>query len=498
MAKQKIVPANLNELAGIGGDDIGAKFAGEIALPGDELIGERGGGDFLVYEKVLTDSQSKSTFEQRRLAVVAREWYVEPGGDASLDVEAADDLRQQLLGINWDLTTRKMLMGVWHGYSVGELMLEADGTRIILGAVKVRKQRRFKFDKLGQLRLVKKSSPEGIVMPPNKFWVFRVAAEDDDDLYGRGLGYFNYWPVWFKRNGFRYWSLFLQRFGSPIPIAKIPPGSGDTLRNKVLQMLSAIITGGRLVVPNNVVLDFLHAMTSSGGDFEKFSRYCDEQIAKINLSQTMTTDNGASRSQAEVHSDVALTVIKSDADMLCESFNQGPARWLTEWNYPGAKPPKVWRRIVDPVDLTAQANRDKVLYDMGFEPTEAYVTETYGAGFTKRQSATQPGDGSSVDGAQGTEFAEPNAQVVGPGADAIEQAIGGDEWRKLLGPEVEAIEALTRDAGTLETLRDRLGEYAKRKPDAVVDSLARVMFAANIAGQVGAELEAPVEGDGNH
>jgi hypothetical protein len=211
----------------------------------------------------------------------------------------------------------------------------------------------------------------------------------------------------------------------------------------------------------------------------------------------MTTDNGSSRSQAEVHSDVALTVIKSDADMLCESFNAGPAVWLTEWNYPGAKAPKVWRRIVDPVDLTAQAARDKVLYDMGYEPTEDYVTETYGAGFTKRKSETQPGDTAPGDGAQGADFAEPGAQVIGPGADAVEQAIGGDEWRRLLGPEVEAIEELTRDAGSLDALRDRLGEYAKRKPDAVVDSLARVMFAANMAGQVGAELEAPVEGDGH-
>jgi phage gp29-like protein len=491
MAKQKQpTPPNLNEIAGVDGDDIGAKFAGDLKLPGDELIGDRGGGDFLMYEKVLTDSQCKSTFEQRRLAIIAREWYVEPGGEAPLDVQAADDLRQQLQGINWDLTTYKMLMGRWHGYSVGELMLEADGTRIILGAVKVRKQRRFKFDKEGQLRLIKKSSPEGTVMPPNKFWVFRVAAEDDDDPYGRGLGYYNYWPVWFKRNGFRYWSLFLQRFGSPIPIAKIPPGQDNSLRTKVLGMLQAIISGGRLVVPNNIALEFLQAMTSSGGDFEKFSRYCDEQIAKINLSQTMTTDNGSSRSQAEVHEGVALMVIKSDADMLCESFNQGPATWLTEWNYPGAKPPKVWRRIVEVADLTAQANRDKLLFDMGFDLTEDYVTETYGAGFTKRKNPNQPEGNSTDNGNAAPEFAEPGAQVVGPGADAVEQAVSGDEWRKLLGPEVDAVEALTRDAGNLAELRDRLGEYAKRSPDAVVDSLARVMFAASIAGQVGAELEA--------
>jgi hypothetical protein len=87
---------------------------------------------------------------------------------------------------------------------------------------------------------------------------------------------------------------------------------------------------------------------------------------------------------------------------------------------------------------------------------------------------------------------------VGPGADAVERAIGGDEWRRLLGPEVEALEQLATEAGDLATLRDRLGEYAQRNPAAITDSLARVMFAASVAGQLGAELEhAEDDGDGN-
>ena len=63
-------------------------------------------------------------------------------------------------------------------------------------------------------------------------------------------------------------------------------------------------------------------------------------------------------------------VVKSDADLECESFNSSVAEWLTEWNYPGAVAPRVWRRVEDAADLNAQANRDKVIYDMGYEPTD--------------------------------------------------------------------------------------------------------------------------------
>lgn len=494
MADEKPI---LNEVAAIGGDDIGAKFADQLRLPDDDILGARGSNDLVLYERVFTDPQAKSTFDQRRTAVVSREWYVEPGGDSALDIAAADDLRAQLQGFNWDLVTRKMLMGIWYGYSVGEVMYAVQGTKYVMSDIKVRKARRFRFDREDKLRLITRATPEGTTMPDNKFWLFRVAAEDDDDPYGRGLGYFCYWPVWFKRNGWRYWSQFLQRFGSPIPIASVAPGSDKTFRDKVLNMLSAIISGGRMVKPNNIAIEFLQAASSSGGDFETFSRYCDEQIAKINLAQTMTTDSGSSRAQAVVHAEVKLEVIKSDADMLCESFNAGPVTWLTNWNHPGALPPKVWRRVVSAVDLAAQATRDKTLYEIGYDATPEYVRETYGTGFTQRKPSTDTATEPSEDEPTEPAFAEPGADMIGPGSDAVEQAVGGDEWRRLMGPEVDALEALTRDAGDLITLRERLGEYAQRDPKAVADSLARVMFAAHVAGQLGTELEPPEQdGDG--
>jgi hypothetical protein len=52
----------------------------------------------------------------------------------------------------------------------------------------------------------------------------------------------------------------------------------------------------------------------------------DECIAKVVLSQTMTTQDGSSLSQAQVHAGVKLEVVKSDADLLSDSFNAGPAR----------------------------------------------------------------------------------------------------------------------------------------------------------------------------
>jgi hypothetical protein len=47
--------------------------------------------------------------------------------------------------------------------------------------------------------------------------------------------------------------------------------------------------------------------------------------------------------------------------MICSSFNLTVVKWLTDWNFPGAKPLRVWREVEAPEDLKARADRDKVI-----------------------------------------------------------------------------------------------------------------------------------------
>lgn len=488
---EKTAPPELNELAAVGGDDIGAEFVGEIRATADEVLRARSRGDVGLYDKVLQDHQVYSTFQQRRLAVISRDWYVEPGGKAPADKVAADHLEAQIDRIEYDLVTYKMLSGVFYGRAIGELMLRPSGSYIELDRILVRNPRRFVFDKDGQLRLIKRTDPRGVVMPANKFWIFRALSNDDDNPHGLGLGHYLYWLTWFKRNALRFWPLFLERFAAGTPIAKVPPGTTPEDRSKVLRMLDDIRTGGRLVIPSNVLLEILQAQRNSGGDYEAFCKYIDAAIAKVVLSQTMTTDSGSSRSQAEVHQDVKLEVIKSDADLQCASFNAGPATWLTQWNHPGAAIPRVWRKVIAEEDLNKRATRDKTITELGFEATQEYIDQTYGEGFVKKPAPPPPAppSGDPLIEDRLARLAERRGGVDFAEAGAALSAAVEEEWRELIGPEVTAIDELVASAGSLEQVRDRLGELAQRHPDALVESLARMKFAARVAGQVGEELD---------
>ncbi|HEX2880368.1 MAG TPA: hypothetical protein VHO25_12625, partial [Polyangiaceae bacterium] len=58
----------------------------------------------------------------------------------------------------------------------------------------------------------------------------------------------------------------------------------------------------------------------------------------------------------------------------------------------------------------------------------------------------------------------------------------GDGWRKLLGPEVQKIEELIAQCGTVEEIRDRLGELALSDPSQLTEAMARVFFGARVSG----------------
>ena len=462
----------------------------ELRQPIDTVLQARGAGNFQLYEEVLRDDQVKSTLQQRILAVVSREWVVEAGGDSAADKAAAEALEENLKALLWDQITGKMLFGVFYGYAVSECLWARDGGRIVLDGIKVRRRQRFRWDRDFRLRLLTLALPQGEIMPERKFWTFATGADHDDDPYGLGLAHWLYWPVWFKRNGLKFWLIFLEKFGTPTGIGKFPPNALDEDKEKLLAAVQAIQTDAGIIIPDGMLVELLEAKRSGSADQAKFYDKMDAAIAKVVLSQTMTTDDGSSRAQADVHFDVRQEVVKADSDLICNSFNCGPAVWLTEWNFPGAKPPKVWRRVEDDPDLKPQAERDKLLHEIGFEPTDQYVHETYGDGFVRRQEPDPPpafaGAGAEVPPA------EPDPAFAEGDLDALEALArdAGRDWRPLVGPVADAITAAAEESADFDEFRDRLSAIAQSADaGAAREMVARGDFAAALAGRLGVDVE---------
>lgn len=459
--------------------------------------------DWGVYDRVLLDDQVKSCLEQRVRAVVSRDWNVLSGdeGDARADA-AAEAFEEQLKRVGWDRVTEKMLGAVFNGYSVAELSWGA--AHGVLGWVQagrmrpihIRHARRFRWDLDGNLRLLTRAKMTGEVLPDRKFWVVTSGGADDDALYGRGLAEWLYWPTLFKRNGVRFWNIFLDKFSVPTAKGTYPRGASDDDQRKLLAALQAIATDSGIVVPEGMAIDLLQ-LAGQGADFAGVCRYMDGAIAKIILSQTMTTDSGSSHAQSKTHEGVKLEVVKADADLLSDSFNAGPARWWTDLNFgPDVASPQVVRVVEEEEDLKAAADTDETLSRLGWRRKPESFQNRYGDGYEFAAPAPAPPPAAPRAAPADPDFQrliEQPAQVatlaeaLAPILDrdvvdqAVDAAMADEGWRTVLDPIVTPLVAQLQAAGSPDEVAAILTREAELADDgALTEALARAGFALRL------------------
>ena len=451
-----------------------ANFAGEIVSNPDTVLVSLG-GELKNYAKLLRDDQVHSLLEQRQDALIAAEWEVVPGGEDSRDREAADFLRGQLMALNWDAITRRMHKGVLYGYSVAECIFGMDGNRITLDAVKVRKPWRFGFGKDGELKL--RVNAQTFLMPERKFWIAVWGADDDDSPYGQGLGHALWWPVYLKRNGAKFWAAYLDKFGSPSVKSKYPAGATEKEKATALEAAKAFRNESAVAVPEGFDVELIEAEKNSGGSYEEFLKYWDGAIAKIILSQTGTTQQGQYSGTAEVLNDVKSELVKADADLLCESFNDTVATWLTEWNFPGAKTPQVWRKVPNTRREEAQRAADKGAYEIGLELTDDAINRRYGEDWKRRAAApvSVPSDSPA--------FAEPGRDEPDEIAEQLESVTNaaGTGMINMIRAELDAAIRAGEDFAAFSDRIARL--YPVMDTAELAEALEGAVLAANLSGR---------------
>jgi phage gp29-like protein len=467
---------------------------GQIFPNMDPVLSGRGGGDLRLYDEVFRDGQVKSTFQQRQRAIFSKELVVEPGGKRARDREAANFIEQQLKAVRFDRATEGMSYGLFYGFAVSELIYELQGNLIGLKEIRVRNVRRFGFDGDGQLLLKTTKNPLGELLPDKKFWVFSTGDKHDDNPYGMGLGMWCYWPVYFKREGLRSWVTFLDKYASPTALGSYPPNATDLEKTKLLAALRAVHVDSGISIPEGMKIELIQAARSGTADYEAMHRTMDDLITKIILSQTMTTESGASYSQSKTHQNTKDDVVKADADLICESFNAGPVKWLVDFNFAGAAYPRVFRRTDTDKDLDQVASFFIKLDQIGYQPTEALITAYFGEGWERKPespvipqptlpaiSQTPGGDGS---GTSPAEFAAADsAALPSDQVDALaEQA--DSATATAMDAIINELKALVMKSQSMADLADELLKlYPALKPDQLADVLAQALAVAQLTGR---------------
>lgn len=371
-----------------------------IAANEDKILARGGGIGLALYDDLLDDDVAFSNFQQRRLAVVSREWEVAPGDDSDpRSVEAADHLRNNLRTIAFDRICDKMLFAIWHGYAVAEGLYElgTDG-RYRLADIIVPDRKHFGFTHEGELKFRPGYSISGEQLPPNKFWTLRTGASHDFAFYGIGLAHWCYWPIWFKRNIIKFWALYLEKLGYPTVVGEQDDSWSDGEKKGFMAALVAIGRDRAVKVPKGAAENIqLMEATRSGAGTSSYLDFVTEQneaMMRVILGQPGTsksTPQGIGGGQADLHGDVKAEIVKADSDLLCESFNGTFPRWLTRWNFgEDVAPPRVYRVLDEPEDVDAIAERDVKLESIGIVRTDESIGEVYGPGYERKEPEPVP------------------------------------------------------------------------------------------------------------
>ena len=439
-----------------------------------------------IYRDTLRDEQAYATFHQRLDAAIAVPWEVQPGGEMRRDKQAAEDLKARLTALDFNSICRQMLHGLWYGYAVAEPIWMADGARVGIENIRVRAPDRFRWEGDRDLRLRTWENPWGDSVPEAKFWVLARPGEHGDVPHGLGLGRWCYWPAWMRRNGQRFWAIALEKFGTPTPKGKYPPGD-DASKGALLEVLRSFAAGAGIAVPEGQEVELLAAQQRAGGDFEKFAEYMDKMLAKVILGQSATTEQGPWRGTAEVQKDVRDEVIASDCRLLSESFTSTIATWLTHWNFPGAAVPRVNRDASPPEDLDARAKREEIIArTSGLRPTQRHVEEVYGGEWeTAPVPPPMPGPPDDREATLAAGDRRPSESI-----DAVVDTLIRDEWEPMMEPVIEPLLAAAGAAlergESLEAFKGRLPAlFAEMDASRLTETLRRMGFSARLSGDAG-------------
>lgn len=127
--------------------------------------------------------------------------------------------------------------------------------------------------------------------------------------------------VLIKRGDVGDWATFNEVFGQPMRVAYYQ--TGDPAQKSQLE--SAMANAGAmsyLVLPDGSKVEFPDInKTGSADTYERLQKAMDAGMSKLIVGQTMTTENGSSRSQGEVHERLAEKIARADRRFILKLLN---------------------------------------------------------------------------------------------------------------------------------------------------------------------------------
>lgn len=337
--------------------DLFAKFELELRSP-DKILQHEG---FDYYDKMLdTDAHVYSIITTRKMGAGSFPYKLIPKNDSTEAFEQMTFIQFLLNEIPIENHFFDILDAIPKGFSIHEIVSrptdENDDfqNKIIINRLISHPQQHFIFK-------VKKKTGYDLYFKPADFGDekkmpmenFLHASFDSSSPYGKPLLEKLYWYYWFKKEtGFKFWAIFLEKFGGPTAIMKYPSGdTSNALQLAANEALEDLQNSSGISLPDSFSLDF--AKVSQGDiSYQNMIDACNAEMSKAALGATQTVEEGRRGSYAlsRTHTDVRAEYKLHDVRILRKAIQPQIINRYTKINYSNPLPPTI--EFIIPVDNT--------------------------------------------------------------------------------------------------------------------------------------------------
>lgn len=431
------------------------------------------------------DAHLSSILQKRKNAVLGLDWDVIAYSDEPHDQAVREFIVEALDRIPaLEEAFLDLLDAIGKGYAVSEIMWEVSGGRAWVKELKWRHQKRFTFSEDGRLLLVTDSAPTGEGVPEHKFIVHRYKARSGHPSR-QGVLRVCAWMYLFKNYSVKDWVQFAEVYGMPLRLGKYDPSASKEDREALMQAVTQLGSDAAGIISKSTEIQFVEAVKGTANVYEALTRFCNAEMSKAVLGETLTTEVGERGSYAasQTHGQVRQDILEADCKALAETLRRDLIRPLVLFNFgPGARLPWIRFHFEPPEDLERTAKVYAVLVqDIGLPIAAEHIYEKFGVPKPEpgQQIVVPPGIGALP--ARLLPFrAVPDPQ------DAVDRLADRCVARALepVGRMAEEIMRAVERARDLEELREELAElYATLPADEFEDLLARALYAADLYGR---------------
>jgi phage gp29-like protein len=283
--------------------------------------------DFLVLAEEIEEREGHyySVLSTRRRAISELAPTVIAASEDTADVAIADKVRELVADPRFALMVADLTDALGKGFCAVEIIWQMDGKRWWPRDYKRRDPTIFRFDRRTgeELRLISPQHPDGEPLNPYTFIVHYPRLKSGLPARG-GLARLAVWSFMLKAFSLKDWMAFLEVYGMPFRVGKYGPGATQAEKDALLRAVRDIAADAAAIIPASMQLEFIESKSNKGAEaFEKQARYLDEQMSKIVLGQTTTTDAiSGGHAVSKEHNEVRHDILRSDARMIAATIQR--------------------------------------------------------------------------------------------------------------------------------------------------------------------------------